>query len=354
MQNWVANIILKEKTGLPDASIMAMTVPQRVMDNVQDDFIFFLKGVLTFFILVMYIPPVYRTVYRIVAEKESRVKESMKMMGLSDCAYWMSWFTYYTIVNTLISTAVSVILAQWVMPRTQFWILFTAIWLYGQSLFGLIMIIQSLFVRARAAAISTSLIYFTTTLLQPFVRESIFPDKTTQYWCSLSPTVAMIQTFQCLATFEASRVGNNSDNIWSQFRNFSVGEGLCFMALDLVILLLLGLYAEQVLPKTYGFRRSICFCFQKSYWSSNVCCSSKPQIQLPKKLNSDRESSYNAINQTERFETQTLDPLCYERITLQQAARDSNKRVLTITDLHKKFDNGCVAVDGLNLKMFQD
>ena len=38
--------------------------------------------VLTFFLIIMYIPPVYRTTYRIVQEKDSKVKESMRMMGL--------------------------------------------------------------------------------------------------------------------------------------------------------------------------------------------------------------------------------------------------------------------------------
>jgi hypothetical protein len=51
----------------------------------------------------MYIPPLYRTVYRIVAEKESRAKESMRMMGLGDFAYWSSWYAYYTTVNFIVS-----------------------------------------------------------------------------------------------------------------------------------------------------------------------------------------------------------------------------------------------------------
>jgi ATP-binding cassette subfamily A (ABC1) protein 5 len=46
---------------------------------------------------------VYRTSYRIVAEKENKVKESMRMMGLRDTAYWLSWFSYYTLLNTTIS-----------------------------------------------------------------------------------------------------------------------------------------------------------------------------------------------------------------------------------------------------------
>ena len=97
----------------------------------RDDFVYLLKGVLTFFILVMYIPPLYRTVYRIVAEKESRVKESMKMMGLKDTPYWMSWFCYYTIVNTIMSGLTFIILEVWVLPRTSPWIHFYAVWIFG-------------------------------------------------------------------------------------------------------------------------------------------------------------------------------------------------------------------------------
>jgi hypothetical protein len=41
-------------------------------------------------------------VYRIVYEKVTRAKESMRMMGLGDFAYWFSWLAYYTIVNTVL------------------------------------------------------------------------------------------------------------------------------------------------------------------------------------------------------------------------------------------------------------
>ena len=98
MQNWVANTILKRKTGIPTASIVAMTVPARLPPYTEDEFGRFIEGVLTFFLIIMLIPILYRTTYRIVSEKESKVKESMRMMGLKDFAYWISWFTYFTLV----------------------------------------------------------------------------------------------------------------------------------------------------------------------------------------------------------------------------------------------------------------
>jgi len=52
---------------------------------------------------LMFIVPLYRLVYRIVNEKETRARESMKMMGLTDMSYWLSWFTYYLLTITLIA-----------------------------------------------------------------------------------------------------------------------------------------------------------------------------------------------------------------------------------------------------------
>mmetsp|Transcript_6762 Transcript_6762/g.9279 ORF Transcript_6762/g.9279 Transcript_6762/m.9279 type:complete len:88 (-) Transcript_6762:2067-2330(-) len=86
---------------------------------------------LSFCLFIMYIPPIFRTTYRIVAEKESKVKESMRMMGLRDMPYWLSWLTYYTFVNTMISTIVFIILYSKVLSKSDGWIQFMVIWLYG-------------------------------------------------------------------------------------------------------------------------------------------------------------------------------------------------------------------------------
>ena len=138
----------------------------------------------------MYVPPVYRTVYRIVAEKENRAKEAMRMMGLKDFPYWASWYAYFTIVNTIMVTLVWLVLITWVFRFTDWSIIYLVIWIYGQSIFGLMMITQSLFTKARAAAITTSLIYWGSAMVLEFSNKSeatIF-HKTAS---ALSPPVAM-------------------------------------------------------------------------------------------------------------------------------------------------------------------
>ena len=42
--------------------------------------------------------------FKMVREKESRVKETMKIMGTTDLPYWLSWFAFYTLLNTVVTT----------------------------------------------------------------------------------------------------------------------------------------------------------------------------------------------------------------------------------------------------------
>ena len=117
-----------------------MTIPTRDPPYVEDEFGKIIKDVFSFFILIMYIPAVYRTAYRIVNEKETKVKESMRMMGLRDFSYWASWLTYYSIVNLMISLSSWAILVFGVDTKSEWWVILLIIWLFGQSIFGIILI----------------------------------------------------------------------------------------------------------------------------------------------------------------------------------------------------------------------
>ena len=108
-----------------------MVVPSRLPPYVVDDFGQVITGMLSFCLYLMFIPPVFRTTYRIVAEKESKVKESMRMMGLRDTPYWLSWLTYYTLINTLLVTIVWAILFTKVISKTNGVILYLFLWLFG-------------------------------------------------------------------------------------------------------------------------------------------------------------------------------------------------------------------------------
>ena len=114
-----------------------MNVPFKTRDLMQDDFEFIVRLCLTSVLFLVYIPPLYRTTYRIVQEKESRAKETMLIMGMSAKSYWLSWLVYYTIVNTVLTTAVWSVLAFVLFKKIEPSLLWVLLWLFGQTLFGL-------------------------------------------------------------------------------------------------------------------------------------------------------------------------------------------------------------------------
>lgn len=146
-------------------------VPFKSDKYVSDSFGLIMTGMLPFFMLLMYILPVYRLISNIVAEKESKARESMKMMGLTDASYWFSWFSYYFIVVTIISVLCIIILSATVFKNSNRGIIFLYFWVYGLSLFGFCILLQSFFSKARVAAITGTLIYFGTSFVNAAVAD---------------------------------------------------------------------------------------------------------------------------------------------------------------------------------------
>lgn len=108
-----------------------MSIPQKMPPYVEDGFGMFIDVALVMFLFLVYVPALYRTVYRIVQEKENRAKESMRMMGLKDLPYWASWFCYYTIVNIMISTLSWLILYTMVFSNVSGFICWGMIFFFG-------------------------------------------------------------------------------------------------------------------------------------------------------------------------------------------------------------------------------
>jgi hypothetical protein len=55
-------------------------------------FFFFFFFLPLFFFLLSFLP------YIITLQKETRLKEGMRMMGMAEFPYWSSWFAHYTVV----------------------------------------------------------------------------------------------------------------------------------------------------------------------------------------------------------------------------------------------------------------
>ena len=119
--------------------------------------------------LLVYIFPISKLTERMVSEKESRARESMRMMGMTDFAYWASWFTYYTVQVTII-TIIGLAMLKWsVFPASDGFLIFLFFWVYGMSQFGFCVFVQAFFSKARSASTFASMFYYGTSFIQQAV-----------------------------------------------------------------------------------------------------------------------------------------------------------------------------------------
>jgi hypothetical protein len=215
--------------------------------------------------LLIYILPVYRLISNIVSEKESKARESMKIMGLKDFSYWLSWFAYHIFSVTVISMMCVLILSFNVIVNSNKLILFLFFWIFGMSLFGFAVFIQSFFSRERIAAITGTLVYFGTSFINIVISDPKI-DAAYKYYASLISTVAVIRGSSVFARFEIQGEGLHFQNLGVTYMNYTFENCLLIMIISFFLFLILGLYLDNVFPSVYGLRKQPWFFLKPSYW----------------------------------------------------------------------------------------
>lgn len=65
------------------------------------------------FLLFIFLVPFFYLTTRLAAEKEYKAKEGMRMMGLKDRAYYLSWVIHYAIISAVISCIITIMATCW-------------------------------------------------------------------------------------------------------------------------------------------------------------------------------------------------------------------------------------------------
>jgi len=80
-------------------------------------------------------------VYRMVYEKETRVKEGMKIMGLTEGIYFLSYFLQYLVINIFVSLINSIIV-MFIYKKIPFFFIYLLFFLWGMNVFALAFFFQ--------------------------------------------------------------------------------------------------------------------------------------------------------------------------------------------------------------------
>lgn len=256
----------------PDISVQMMPKPAYTPDTS------YLQTISSIYFVIAYSPIVSYLTTNLVAEKEKKIKESMKMMGLRDSAFWLSWGLVYLIVIA-ISTAIITIL----MVATSFFansnalIFFLILFFYGLSIITFSYMLTPFFDKARSAGGLASLmsIIFSCLYLIVSLTRTMLPSGGVVYsvspgvrWllCILSPVAVALAIDQAIFLDKPLNGGMNFSTISDG--DFPLYAPLVMLLVDTLLYFFLAAYLDNVIPGEFGARQKPWYFLMPSYWCS--------------------------------------------------------------------------------------
>nr|QUF59429.1 ATP-binding cassette transporter Abca3-like1 [Brachionus angularis] len=259
------------------------------------------------------------TIGNIVAEKSSKMKEYLKLVGIRWYTIYISWWIRNVIIFFILSVVISIVckiylspnssnpllLSRAVLTNTNFLVIFVFLLIYSIQSVSFTLLVSQLFSTPFNAKVVLLVIWIMTAI--NFYDD--LPTSVLKYLFCFFPNLGLIFGFQVLYQFERStRVFNIAqlyENLYSDPLN--LGSIMATMLLWSVLYFPLTWYFENILPGDYGLPLPFYFPFTRNYW-------------FPQKL----------LKEQKHFITSKNGP------SFEQDPKNS-KRTVTLTNLSKTF-----------------
>lgn len=200
---------------------------------------------------------------RILEEKERKIKMTLKMMGLSDSVFWLSWLITALIKQTALNTIiVAVAIIGKIFPYSSFgpvWVFFFA---FQCTAIAFVFAVTSLFSKSRTGGAVGMLIYLA--LAGPsYALTSPAVPRAVKLVISLLAPAGFNLGVSVIMSAETAKIGLT----WSNFGDdalspagVSLGALTGMLLLDAVIYGALAWYLDKVVPTEFGTTRHPLFC----------------------------------------------------------------------------------------------
>ncbi|XP_063839916.1 phospholipid-transporting ATPase ABCA3-like isoform X2 [Scylla paramamosain] len=245
---------------------------------IDDTYLVALQAWLPFVLLVSYIYPAINIVKSVVYEKEKKLKESMKIMGLKNYLHWSAWFIKSFMFLASSTSLITVLLCvHWhgpgslaVLSQSDPSLVLVFLLLYTVTAICFCFFLSTLFSKANSAAAITGLIWFFTyvpyTVLRPRYASLTLGNKLAL--CLLCNT-AMSLGCQLTSMFEGTGSGIQWNLLFSGVSPddpFTLAHVFGMLVLDSLLFSILAWYIEALWPGDFGVPQPWYFPFMKSYW----------------------------------------------------------------------------------------
>jgi len=335
LQSAVGSYVLKTSASPGNSTLderayfTAVPFPTRRLDGV-NPFYQAVGRLVGFYMTMTLLYPVSQLIKNLVEEKESKTKELMKIMGLRDSAFGLSWFLTYLILFLLISILSTILMCSTFVMYSNSVIIFLLVFLFLTSLIPFCFAVSAFFNKAKSASIVGPLILFVAVMPRyAFLRSAEAQGVVAKrIWSLLSP-VAFAFGGDMVMTYEGAQLGVQWSSMWED--DLSFGFVLLILTWNCIMYSLIAWYLDQVVLGEYGSKQPWYFVFLRSYWFKD-------------------RSSYRPVS---------AEPEGVVNFVERRVDETKTREVLSLRNLRKEFVQGfgatrrtTVAVESLDLDFF--
>ncbi|KAG8555624.1 hypothetical protein GDO81_017765, partial [Engystomops pustulosus] len=240
---------------------------------VDDVFMITLNRCFPIFMVLSWIYSISMLVKDIVLDKELRLKETMKNLGVTNEVIWFTWFIDSFSVMTLSTLLLTiVIVGGGVLHYSNPLILFLFLMAFTLSTIMQGFLMSVFFSKANLAAACSGVIYFT--LYLPHILCFAWQDRMTiklKIFASLLSPVAFGFGTEYLSRYEEQGLGLQFGNIRKspvEGDEYSFLFSIIMMLFDAFVYGVSAWYIDHVFPGEYGIPRPWYFAILPTYWCS--------------------------------------------------------------------------------------
>ncbi|XP_058142595.1 phospholipid-transporting ATPase ABCA3 [Dasypus novemcinctus] len=281
----------------------------------------------------------------VVQEKERKLKEYMRMMGLRGWLHWGAWFLTFLLLLTMAVAFMTLLFCVKVKKNVAVLtnsapsLVLAFLLCFAVSSISFSFMVSTFFSKANMAAAVGGFLYFFTYIPYFFVAPRYNRMTLSQklFSCLLS-NVAMAMGAQLIGKFEAKGTGVQWRDLLSPVNvddDFSLGQVLGMLLLDSVLYGLVTWYVEAVFPGQLGVPQPWYFFILPSYWCGH------PRTVLGKEGDDDPEKALRS----EFFEAEPEGLVAGIRIQhLSKVFRAGTKSKAAVRDLSLNLLEGQITV----------
>ncbi|XP_066442630.1 ABC-type organic anion transporter ABCA8-like isoform X2 [Eleutherodactylus coqui] len=199
-----------------------------------------------------------------IAKERKEQRTIMRIMGLRDLAFWLSWGLLYALYVLIISVLMALVTTSVVFLESSYGVILLLFFLYGISMISFTFMLCALLKKPRLVAIIGFFVTLFLSILSILPLVKPLPKSLEVFLCVFAPfafSIGITQTVHMennLRGVFLSDIGGDSSHLLTSY--FS-------LLLDSALYILLTLYFDKILKDKHGLRHEPLFFLRSTFWS---------------------------------------------------------------------------------------